>query len=58
MKNIVKTVLISALALVLLSGCVVYEPRPVYACPVYYGPDVVVVHSYGYGYYHGYYYRR
>jgi hypothetical protein len=56
MKNLLKTCVISIAALALLSGCVVYEPRPrVYAYPayeVYDGPTVVYVHSYYGGYWH------
>jgi hypothetical protein len=61
MRKCLKTCLISFAALTMLSGCVVYEPRPHgyyysdYA--VYDGPSVVYVHGYYGGYYHRGYYR-
>jgi hypothetical protein len=52
MKFLLKTCLFSIVAMGLLTGCVVYEPRP-RGYVVYDSPAVVVVHE---GYYHrGYY---
>ncbi len=55
MKSFVKKAVLSIAALAMLTGCVVYEPRPrVYAYPayeVYDGPTVVYVHR-------DYYYHR